>query len=203
VVKVDTRQLVYTRLHVRQQYGPGDGGRNFPFIVVEVARLQAAYLVWSAVSSLPLLLLRVPRWCDPYETSSKISAQTSRIYRQRDKAGDSVLHGASPFCIEAMVCLYSGNTVSFHAVRRTGLYGIYHWSTAQTGFVQCAIVIGECIGWSLNTMSRGLYFASASRITGVAGAPVLEARLYIAVLGGVFGCSCTKPIHEGDESEHS
>lgn len=38
-------------------------------------------------------------------------------------------------------------------------------------------------------MSRGLYFASASRNTEVAGAPVPEARLYIAVLGGVFGLS--------------
>ncbi|RJE23736.1 multidrug transporter [Aspergillus sclerotialis] len=62
-------------------------------------------------------------------------------------------------------------------------------SAFTTGFVQCAIVIAECIGWSLNIMSRKLYFASASRNTEVPGAPIPEARLYLAVLGGVFGLS--------------
>lgn len=67
--------------------------------------------------------------------------------------------------------------------------GLYDWSVAQTGYVQCAIVIGECIGWSLNFLSRKLYFASASRNAEVPGAPIAEARLYMAVIGGVFGIS--------------
>ncbi|OOQ83365.1 putative MFS multidrug transporter [Penicillium brasilianum] len=66
---------------------------------------------------------------------------------------------------------------------------LYDWNIAQTGYVQCAIVIGECIGWSLNFLSRKLYFTSASRNTEVPGAPIPEARLYMAVLGGVFGIS--------------
>jgi hypothetical protein len=36
--------------------------------------------------------------------------------------------------------------------------------------VQCAIVIGECIGWSLNILSQKLYFTSASQNTKVLGA---------------------------------
>ncbi|KAJ5116277.1 hypothetical protein N7456_000625 [Penicillium angulare] len=67
--------------------------------------------------------------------------------------------------------------------------GLYGWSVSQTGFVQCSIVIGECIGWSLNFISRKLYFASASRNTEIPGVPIPEARLYMAVLGGVFGIS--------------
>ncbi|CEJ62062.1 Putative Function: YHR gene confers resistance to cycloheximide [Penicillium brasilianum] len=66
---------------------------------------------------------------------------------------------------------------------------LYDWNIAQTGYVQCAIVIGECIGWSLNFLSRKLYFTSASRNTEVPGAPIPEARLYMAVLGGVCGIS--------------
>ncbi|KAJ5355401.1 uncharacterized protein N7496_012613 [Penicillium cataractarum] len=66
---------------------------------------------------------------------------------------------------------------------------IYDWSVTQTGFVQCAIVIGECIGWSLNFLSRKLYLTSTSRNTEVPGAPIPEARLYMAVFGGVFGIS--------------
>lgn len=88
-----------------------------------------------------------------------------------------------------MLCLYNRNTVPFTQSVEQVFMELYHWSTAQTGFVQCAIVIGECIGCSLNTTSRGLYFASASRNTEVPGAPVPEARLYIAVLDGVFGLS--------------
>lgn len=64
---------------------------------------------------------------------------------------------------------------------------LYHWNVAHTGYVQCAIVIGECLGWLVNFLSRKLYFASASRNTEVPGTPVPEARLYMAVLGGVIG----------------
>ncbi|KAJ5994399.1 hypothetical protein N7451_010123 [Penicillium sp. IBT 35674x] len=67
--------------------------------------------------------------------------------------------------------------------------GLYGWSIAQTGFVQVSIVIGECIGWSLNFISRHLYFASAARNKETPGEPIPEARLYMAILGGIFGIS--------------
>ncbi|EHA28292.1 hypothetical protein ASPNIDRAFT_43398 [Aspergillus niger ATCC 1015] len=67
--------------------------------------------------------------------------------------------------------------------------GLYNWDVSQTGYVQCAIVIGECLGWLVNFLSRKLYFASASRNTEVPGTPIPEARLYMAVVGGVLGLS--------------
>lgn len=66
---------------------------------------------------------------------------------------------------------------------------LYDWNVSQTGYVQCAVVIGECLGWGLNFISRKLHFSSASRNTEVPGTPIPEARLYMAVLGGVFGIS--------------
>lgn len=66
---------------------------------------------------------------------------------------------------------------------------LYDWNVSQTGYVQCSVVIGECLGWGLNFISRKLYFSSASRNTEVPGSPIPEARLYMAVLGGVFGIS--------------
>ncbi|CAG7990050.1 unnamed protein product [Penicillium salamii] len=66
---------------------------------------------------------------------------------------------------------------------------LYDWNVSQTGYVQCSVVIGECLGWGLNFISRKLYFSSASRNTEVHGSPIPEARLYMAVLGGVFGIS--------------
>lgn len=65
--------------------------------------------------------------------------------------------------------------------------GLYHWNVTKTGYVQCAIVIGECIGWLVNLMSRKLYISSASRNTEVPGTPIPEAKLYMAVLGGAVG----------------
>ncbi|RDW62989.1 putative MFS multidrug transporter [Aspergillus mulundensis] len=67
--------------------------------------------------------------------------------------------------------------------------GIYDWSVSQTGYVQAAIVIGECIGFLGSFLSRKLYFASASRNTEIPNTPIPEARLYMAVLGGIFGIS--------------
>ncbi|KAJ5521008.1 hypothetical protein N7463_001461 [Penicillium fimorum] len=66
---------------------------------------------------------------------------------------------------------------------------LYDWDVSATGYVQCSIVIGECIGWALNFASRSLYFASASRNKQSPGKPIPEARLYMAILGGVFGIS--------------
>ncbi|KAL4802252.1 Aldehyde/histidinol dehydrogenase [Aspergillus unguis] len=65
--------------------------------------------------------------------------------------------------------------------------GLYGWNVNQTGYVQAAVVIGEVIGWLLSFVSRKLYFSSAARNTENPGRPIPEARLYMAVLGGVFG----------------
>ncbi|KAL3477734.1 major facilitator superfamily domain-containing protein [Aspergillus californicus] len=66
---------------------------------------------------------------------------------------------------------------------------LYAFTVTETGFVQASIVIGELLGWSLTFLSRSLYFASASRNTESPGSPIPEARLYMAVLGGVVGIS--------------
>ncbi|KAJ5579040.1 hypothetical protein N7450_007907 [Penicillium hetheringtonii] len=66
---------------------------------------------------------------------------------------------------------------------------LYDWNATQTGFVQAAIVIGELIGWGFNLLSRTLYFGSSSRNTEIPGTPIPEARLYMAVIGGIFGIS--------------
>ncbi|CAG8909173.1 unnamed protein product [Penicillium egyptiacum] len=70
-----------------------------------------------------------------------------------------------------------------------GFMELYDWDVSATGYVQCSIVIGECIGWFLNFISRSLYFASASRNKEFPGKPIPEARLCMAILGGVFGLS--------------
>ncbi|KAJ5104991.1 hypothetical protein NUU61_002338 [Penicillium alfredii] len=67
--------------------------------------------------------------------------------------------------------------------------GLYGWTPSQAGYVQAAIVIGECIGWVGTLFSGKLYFNSASRNTEVPGTPIPEARLYLAILGGMFGIS--------------
>ena len=67
--------------------------------------------------------------------------------------------------------------------------GLYGWTPAQAGYVQGAIVVGECIGWFGCLYSGKVYFNSASRNTEVPGAPIPEARLYMAIVGGMFGIS--------------
>lgn len=67
--------------------------------------------------------------------------------------------------------------------------GLYGWSAAQCGYVQGSIVVGEIIGWGVSLLSAKLYFASASRNTESPGTPIPEARLYLAILGGIFGMS--------------
>ncbi|KAJ5364488.1 uncharacterized protein N7496_010201 [Penicillium cataractarum] len=59
----------------------------------------------------------------------------------------------------------------------------------QAGYVQAAIVVGELIGWAGTLLSARFYFASASRNTEVPGAPIPEARLYMALVGGMVGIS--------------
>ncbi|CAI7630100.1 hypothetical protein N7533_004086 [Penicillium manginii] len=67
--------------------------------------------------------------------------------------------------------------------------GLYGWTPAQAGYVQSAIVIGEILGWVGTLFSGRLYFNSASRNTEVPGTPIPEARLYLAIVGGMIGIS--------------
>jgi MFS family permease len=64
---------------------------------------------------------------------------------------------------------------------------LYGWSTAQTGYVQGAIVVGEILGTILSLSTNHWYYSSATRNTEVPGTPIPEARLYAAVIGGFVG----------------
>lgn len=65
--------------------------------------------------------------------------------------------------------------------------GLYGWTPAQSGYVQTAVVIGECIGWLAVFPSSKVYFGSASRNTEMPGTPVPEARLYVSVFASFVG----------------
>lgn len=65
--------------------------------------------------------------------------------------------------------------------------GLYGWDASQAGYVQGAIVIGECLGWPVSLISAHLYFASAKRNTEMPGQPIPEARLYMSIIGGFVG----------------
>ena len=64
---------------------------------------------------------------------------------------------------------------------------LYGWSASQAGYVQAAIVVGECLGLTGALLSAKLYFASASRNHETPGIPIPEARLYVSVLGSFVG----------------
>ncbi|CAG8177144.1 unnamed protein product [Penicillium nalgiovense] len=66
---------------------------------------------------------------------------------------------------------------------------LYGWTPAQAGYVQSAVVVGELLGWVCTLFSGKLYFDSASRNKEIPGTPIPEARLYLAIVGGVFGIS--------------
>jgi MFS family permease len=65
--------------------------------------------------------------------------------------------------------------------------GLYGWTASQAGYVQVAVVIGECIGWVGALISAKFYFASASRNQEVPGSPIPEARLYMSLIGSFVG----------------
>lgn len=65
--------------------------------------------------------------------------------------------------------------------------GLYGWTPSQAGYVQAAIVIGECLGWLGTLYSAKLYFDSAPQNKEVPNTPIPESRLYLAIVGGVFG----------------
>ncbi|KAJ5833305.1 hypothetical protein N7474_001616 [Penicillium riverlandense] len=121
-----------------------------------------------------------------------------------DSQGKSILRivarsAARPlflFCTESVVfvsTLWSAFTVGtlylFTQSVEQVFSGLYGWTAVQAGYVQSAIVIGECIGWAGTLFSGQLYFNSASRNTEVPGTPIPEARLYLAIVGGMIGIS--------------
>ncbi|KAE8385306.1 major facilitator superfamily domain-containing protein [Aspergillus alliaceus] len=68
------------------------------------------------------------------------------------------------------------------------VYGqLYGWNAVQVGYVQSAIVIGEILGTGLSLSTNRWYYASAARNTESPGTPIPEARLYPAIIGGLFG----------------
>lgn len=66
----------------------------------------------------------------------------------------------------------------------TSLYG---WDAIRAGYVQAALVVGEVLGWLFCLATDHWYYRSARRNTESPGAPIPEARLYSAVLGGFVG----------------
>lgn len=64
---------------------------------------------------------------------------------------------------------------------------LYGWDAVQAGYVQGAIVIGEILGAGFSISTDRWYHASAARNTEVPGTPIPEARLYSAIIGGLFG----------------
>lgn len=100
------------------------------------------------------------------------------------------------FCTESVVfvsTLWSAFTVGtlylFTQSVEQVMSGLYGWTPVQAGYVQSAIVVGECVGWLGTLISGKLYFDSASRNTEIPGTPIPEARLYLAIVGGIFGIS--------------
>lgn len=100
------------------------------------------------------------------------------------------------FCTESVVfvsTLWSAFTVGtlylFTQSVEQVFSGLYGWTAVQAGYAQSAILIGECIGWAGTLCSARLYFNSASRNTEVPGIPIPEARLYLAIVGGMVGIS--------------
>ncbi|KAJ5689558.1 hypothetical protein N7462_003950 [Penicillium macrosclerotiorum] len=88
-------------------------------------------------------------------------------------------------------CLWSAFTVGtlylFTQSVEQVFSGLYDWTPAQAGYVQGAIVVGEIVGWAGTLFSGRIYFNSAARNTEIPGTPIPEARLYLAIVGGVFG----------------
>lgn len=64
---------------------------------------------------------------------------------------------------------------------------LYGWTASQAGYVQVAVVIGECIGFLGALISAKFYFASASRNQEAPGSPIPEARLYMSLIGSFVG----------------
>ncbi|KAK5004936.1 hypothetical protein LTR28_008305 [Elasticomyces elasticus] len=64
---------------------------------------------------------------------------------------------------------------------------LYGWRSYSAGYVQGAVVIGECLGWLATLYQKRLYIGSASRNTKQPGTPIPEARLYMSIVGSFTG----------------
>lgn len=67
--------------------------------------------------------------------------------------------------------------------------GLYGWDAVQCGYVQAALVLGELLGWLFCLATDHWYYDSTRRNKENPNVPIPEARLYSAVLGGIFGVS--------------
>lgn len=64
---------------------------------------------------------------------------------------------------------------------------LYGWNASQAGYVQIAVVIGECIGCAFTQLTSGVYFASSIRNQEIPGQPIPEARLYMSIIASFVG----------------
>lgn len=79
----------------------------------------------------------------------------------------------------------------------------YGFDTLQTGLIQLAISVGALIATAINPLQDSLYLKSAARNKERPGKPIPEARLYMAVPGGIlffiglfwYGWSCRPSVH--------
>ncbi|KAK7915006.1 MFS general substrate transporter [Apiospora marii] len=90
--------------------------------------------------------------------------------------------------VAAMWAAFSLGTIYLFTHSVNQVYGeLYGWTPVQAGYVQSAIVVGECLGTVLSLSTNHWYAASEARNTEVPGTPIPEARLYAAVIGGSVG----------------
>jgi MFS family permease len=64
---------------------------------------------------------------------------------------------------------------------------VYGWTAAQCGYIQAAVVIGECMGLLGSFLSAQIYFASAKKNRDNPGVPIPESRLYLSTFGSLVG----------------
>ncbi|KAJ6164462.1 hypothetical protein N7470_003134 [Penicillium chermesinum] len=164
------------------------------------------FLSWRWIGYLQLIWLGVPGIAILGKRAKKLREQGRLAYTQHelDSEGSSmwriiVRSSTRPvimFFTESVVfvsVMWSSFTIGtlylFTQSVEQVFAGLYGWSAAQCGYVQGAIVIGEIIGWAASLFSAKLYFSSASRNKEVPGTPIPEARLYLAIVGGIFGLS--------------
>ncbi|KAK4893101.1 hypothetical protein LTR27_008441 [Elasticomyces elasticus] len=69
----------------------------------------------------------------------------------------------------------------------TVFHEVYGWTAAQCGYIQAAVVLGECVGLFGSFLSARIYFASAKNNHENPGVPVPESRLYLSAFGSLIG----------------
>lgn len=90
--------------------------------------------------------------------------------------------------VAALWAPFSLGTIYLFTESVEQVYGeLYGWSPVQAGYVQSAIVVGEILGTVLSLSTNCWYDSSTARNTEVLGAPIPEARLYAAIIGGFVG----------------